>query len=542
MSEKEMDTRLSRLKTEYPLYFDQGPLSTFVIGDVNYNELINWVHSCWLYLIHLGQIHWSPKLGTEPELWESIKKDYDHRLFDVIQRHENFMDAGIIQRMTMASFLISVERITGVLYTTIDKKTLIEFAPEAYNEDQLDTMVMDMHHYPKPTRFDLLEDGSLLLPTGIYRGPHLDGVPHGHGILTDRNDNTINGEWEHGILRNGKIVYQPTDRFAISLGIVSYEGTFNSNNQPFGKGSTLYTNGNRYEGQWNMNASYDPRNGKGVLYYADGRVMEGVWNNGEGVGVMKNMPMEGEVTFDDIFVPYVSKTLQFGIVLDRSVQHPGKELFYSYLFDDEYKDQISEIEWEGTISSWWENNRTRMGLELCRDTIEIYSTQIMIDNRCDMVLYVYDEKNIIRGLSTIVLHPEEECFMKILSFCAQSHTRQIGSSMMLFLQSLLGLILTKEDIQTVSICLDSLPNPATMAFYRKMGFVEDIETHPDKDLVPMIWTLDSMEKSEELRRYFHLLALSSKRNFSRQCEGKKSKKTKSKKKKLKKKKSIKKRN
>ncbi len=84
---------------------------------------------------------------------------------------------------------------------------------------------------------------------GKYVGEVKDGVPHGHGTLTD--------------LIGGK-----------------YEGEF-KNGLPNGHGTMTAPDGHAYEGE----VRDGKRHGQGTLYSPDGDILqEGRWENGEYVG------------------------------------------------------------------------------------------------------------------------------------------------------------------------------------------------------------------------------------------------------------------
>jgi hypothetical protein len=120
----------------------------------------------------------------------------------------------------------------------------------------------------------------------IYKGEFKNGLYHGKGDKTSKNNYHYIGDFEHGrehgfgtetdfqgvfegeFVRgraiNGKFTYENGD---------IYEGTFHMRKSPYGLGKMTYKNGDVYEGDWRK-----CDNMKGKMIYANGDVYDGEWD------------------------------------------------------------------------------------------------------------------------------------------------------------------------------------------------------------------------------------------------------------------------
>ena len=116
-----------------------------------------------------------------------------------------------------------------------------------------------------------------LLDGSIYEGQVLNSKPHGKGVQVYSNDNRYEGEWKEGAKHGSGILINDIGR---------YEGSF-SQGLPNGEGIEVWSNGHRYEGEWRDNK----RHGKGFYSWTDGSSYEGGWENGNehGFGIIRNL-------------------------------------------------------------------------------------------------------------------------------------------------------------------------------------------------------------------------------------------------------------
>lgn len=125
-----------------------------------------------------------------------------------------------------------------------------------------------------------------------YTGAFKDNYPNGQGIRTYQNGTPVeNGEWREGefvgasLIESGKTgcVDGNCDNgkgtFIFKQGSAKYTGDF-LGSVPHGYGVCLYTNGDRYRGEWADGAF----TGKGTLYLHTGTEVTGFWDEGEYLG------------------------------------------------------------------------------------------------------------------------------------------------------------------------------------------------------------------------------------------------------------------
>jgi hypothetical protein len=129
---------------------------------------------------------------------------------------------------------------------------------------------------------------------GKYEGQMKDGIREGYGKMTYTNGDIFEGEWN--LYRNkGKMTYTNGD---------VYEGTLLSNKKS-GEGKMIYTNGDVYEGEWHM----DKKDGEGKMTYKNGQVYEGEWRTDEKHGKGKLTSSDGAIIFDGKWVNDKEQTM-----------------------------------------------------------------------------------------------------------------------------------------------------------------------------------------------------------------------------------------
>lgn len=120
-----------------------------------------------------------------------------------------------------------------------------------------------------------------------YVGSFANNFPHGKGVLYRLDGSVLKGEWKEGEYA-GSIETKPkqegcikgdclqgTGTYVFKDAVATYTGQF-VNEEPQGKGTIVYANGDKYEGDWSEGAMH----GSGVLTMADGVVVKGRWDQG----------------------------------------------------------------------------------------------------------------------------------------------------------------------------------------------------------------------------------------------------------------------
>ena len=141
--------------------------------------------------------------------------------------------------------------------------------------------------------------GTMHYPNGdVYEGCFDDGAPNGMGVMSYADGHRIEGQWRDGLAQGFVVQTFPGDSFYCGFcaeGVRSafgklerppalYVGNWEQN-QRFGLGMQLLSDGSRYLGHWASNKM----NGFGKFTWKDGRVYEGSWHNNSmhGKGVSK---------------------------------------------------------------------------------------------------------------------------------------------------------------------------------------------------------------------------------------------------------------
>ena len=107
----------------------------------------------------------------------------------------------------------------------------------------------------------------IITKNGIYIGEiNKNGQKHGKGIYQFSDGDRYEGEWENG-QQHGKGIYQFSDGNR-------YKGNW-ENGQQHGKGICQFSDGSRYKGNWENGQQH----GKGICQFSDGSRYEGEWEN-----------------------------------------------------------------------------------------------------------------------------------------------------------------------------------------------------------------------------------------------------------------------
>ena len=117
---------------------------------------------------------------------------------------------------------------------------------------------------------------------GIYEGIMLNDKREIKGTMIYTNGAKYEGQWKND-KKNGKGIFTSSHYFNCKYKVgMKYEGEFKDDKFD-GYGVTSYTNGDKFEGEWKNNKQY----GKGVVSYFDGSKYEGEWKNGkfDGIGI-----------------------------------------------------------------------------------------------------------------------------------------------------------------------------------------------------------------------------------------------------------------
>ena len=112
---------------------------------------------------------------------------------------------------------------------------------------------------------------------------------NGEGTLTNKDGHIVEGNWESGILKNGKIKYINGDMYEGEVEAINIMSIFADDGfRKTGKGVMIYKNGLIYDGEWKN----DKKDGKGIMFYDTDfikekppsiykfqAIYEGEWNN-----------------------------------------------------------------------------------------------------------------------------------------------------------------------------------------------------------------------------------------------------------------------
>ena len=117
---------------------------------------------------------------------------------------------------------------------------------------------------------------------GIYEGIMLNDKREIKGTMIYSNGAKYEGQWRND-KKNGKGIFTSSHYFNCKYKVgMKYEGEFKDDKFD-GYGITSYTNGDKFEGEWKNNKQY----GKGVVSYFDGSKYDGEWKDGkfDGIGI-----------------------------------------------------------------------------------------------------------------------------------------------------------------------------------------------------------------------------------------------------------------
>ena len=117
---------------------------------------------------------------------------------------------------------------------------------------------------------------------GIYEGIMLNDKREIKGTMIYSNGAKYEGQWRND-KKNGKGIFTSSHYFNCKYKVgMKYEGEFKDDKFD-GHGVTSYTNGDKFEGEWKNNKQY----GKGVVSYFDGSKYDGEWKDGkfDGIGI-----------------------------------------------------------------------------------------------------------------------------------------------------------------------------------------------------------------------------------------------------------------
>lgn len=212
------------------------------------------------------------------EAFQQLEQDIDKSL----------QGRGLIRWVAVASFalLLAAGAYFGPdLYREYNednfwKKSKGENTYAAYR-NYIDTYPEGKHVVKAVNAQMLLEYGEIPDFTDIngdifaYEGALIQGKPEGKGTAVYENGDRYEGEWQGGIRTGiGSLTYANED---------VYEGMWKFG-KPEGTGTQTFANGDHYAGDWQKGKYH----GRGTLNYADGSFYDGQWINGK---------MEGRGTF-----------------------------------------------------------------------------------------------------------------------------------------------------------------------------------------------------------------------------------------------------
>lgn len=98
--------------------------------------------------------------------------------------------------------------------------------------------------------------------SGTYKGQCLSDLPHGSGVVTFYNGDTLSGTFTEGVI-TGNGMYTSAD------GSI-YEGSWQEGMR-HGQGTYTWARGSSYVGEW----TDDKRHGKGIFKWSNGNRFEG---------------------------------------------------------------------------------------------------------------------------------------------------------------------------------------------------------------------------------------------------------------------------
>jgi hypothetical protein len=134
-----------------------------------------------------------------------------------------------------------------------------------------------------------------------YVGSFANSFPHGKGTLYKSEGSRQTGEWRQGefygssLIESGKVgclegnCKDGDGVFVFEGGTAKYTGAF-KNSKPNGTGACVFSNGDRYRGNW-VDGAFD---GKGTLFLSNSTEITGFWSSGEYAG--KTDPMAKPTT------------------------------------------------------------------------------------------------------------------------------------------------------------------------------------------------------------------------------------------------------
>lgn len=131
------------------------------------------------------------------------------------------------------------------------------------------------------------------LSVGVYKGEHIDEIPHGRGEMRYKNGSVYEGEWSNGKKHGkGKLVYSDGAIYEgqwvkdkrhgwgfYSTATYKYDGQWEGD-QKQGRGVIVYNNEEQYDGEWDANYP----EGTGTYIFQDGSVYKGEFKKGLRVG------------------------------------------------------------------------------------------------------------------------------------------------------------------------------------------------------------------------------------------------------------------
>ena len=118
-----------------------------------------------------------------------------------------------------------------------------------------------------------------------YIGNFKRGKKWGEGTLYKNNGDILEGEFEEGNIKKGKIIFKNDDE---------YEGGFEEGKMK-GKGKYKYKNGDLYEGYFEN----DLFNGEGILTKANGEINKGIFKDGILIESIDDLDLENNIKIDD---------------------------------------------------------------------------------------------------------------------------------------------------------------------------------------------------------------------------------------------------
>ena len=213
--------------------------------------------------------------------------------------------------------------------------------------------------------------GEYKFSNGAYYGQITNGTRHGKGIFVYSDGSRYEGDWERDTATGrGVWVYSDGSR---------YEGEWVRGVMINGHGIKIYSDGSRYEGEWER----DTATGQGVKTYANGTRYEGEFKDdeyhGQGIVTYPNgTRYEGEFKYDKYHQ---------GIVT-----YPNGNRYEGEFKDDKYHGQgvftSVKFSYEG---EWKDGHRNGQGVSTCVDGVFVeYGGRCEIDALHNgQVIYIF---------------------------------------------------------------------------------------------------------------------------------------------------------